>query len=111
MNLMEIAQSLRMYLVQENGPTKLVLEDPEHNKYRVQIGSEVSCSCGGGKEEHCAHTVSKDVLTRLDIRADQDIQDRGERSTAMAALVLRLRDRQDPADALLRGQTCHGPGG
>jgi transcription elongation GreA/GreB family factor len=73
MNLMEIAQSLRMYLVQENGPTKLVLEDPEHNKYRVQIGSEVSCSCGGGKEEHCAHTVSvKDgrLLTGLDLRAD-----------------------------------------
>ena len=80
MNLMEIAQSLRMYLVQENGPTKLVLEDPEHNKYRVQIGSEVSCSCGGGKEEHCAHTVSgkDDLLTGLDLRADQDIQDRGE---------------------------------
>ena len=69
MNLMEIAQSLRMYLVQENGPTKLVLEDPEHNKYRVQIGSEVSCSCGGGKDEHCAHTVSgKDGVLTLRCR-------------------------------------------
>lgn len=35
MNLMEIAQNLRMYLVQENGPTKLVLEDSEHNKFKV----------------------------------------------------------------------------
>ena len=46
-----------MYLVQENGPTKLVLEDAEHNKFKVQIGSELTCSCGGGKDEHCAHTV------------------------------------------------------
>ena len=89
MNLMEIAQSLRMYLVHENGPTKLVLEDPEHNKYRVQIGSEVSCSCGGGKEEHCAHTVGgKDgLLTGVDLRADQNIQDRRERSTVVVALL------------------------
>lgn len=56
--MMELAQNLRMYLLQENGPTKLVLEDSNtHEKYKVQIGSEISCSCGGGKDEHCVHTV------------------------------------------------------
>eukprot|EP00347_Sterkiella_histriomuscorum_P013158 403365789 len=57
MNLFDIAQTMRMYLVQENGPTKLVLEDSEHKKFKVQIGSEVTCTCGGGKLEHCAHTI------------------------------------------------------
>jgi len=46
-----------MYLVQENGPTKLVFEDNNHKKFKVQIGSEISCSCGGGKTEHCVHTI------------------------------------------------------
>lgn len=50
---------MRMYLVQENGPTKLVLEDMNQRKYKIQIGSEITCNCGGGKEEHCAHTVRK----------------------------------------------------
>ena len=48
---------MRMYLVNETGPTRLVLEDSNHAKYKVLIGSDVSCSCGGGKEEHCVHTV------------------------------------------------------
>ena len=51
MNLMEIAQTMRMYLVNETGPTRLVLEDSNHAKYKVLIGSDVSCSCGGGKED------------------------------------------------------------
>jgi len=58
MNLYHLALNMRMYLVQENGPTKLVLE--EHNsrkKYKVQIGYEITCSCGGAKQEHCVHTV------------------------------------------------------
>ncbi|TNV83538.1 hypothetical protein FGO68_gene6905 [Halteria grandinella] len=57
MNLLEIAQNMRMYLVQETGPTKLVLEDAQHHKYKIQVGSDISCSCGGGKEEHCVHTI------------------------------------------------------
>ena len=57
MNLYDIAVNLRMYLVQENGPSKLVLEDSNQQKFKVQIGDTVSCSCGGGKEEHCVHTV------------------------------------------------------
>eukprot|EP00347_Sterkiella_histriomuscorum_P013897 403362939 len=46
-----------MYLVQENGPTKLVLEDIHQKKFKVQIGSVISCSCGGGRSEHCVHTI------------------------------------------------------
>ena len=90
MNLMEIAQNLRMYLVQENGPTKLVLEDAEHNKFKVQIGSELSCSCGGGKDEHCAHTVSVVSFIVLDLCPNKNLQNRRERPLAMAAFLHRL---------------------
>jgi hypothetical protein len=75
MNLMEIAQTMRMYLVNETGPTRLVLEDSNHAKYKVLIGSDVSCSCGGGKEEHCVHTVKLMIFNSpLDLRFAQDIQ-------------------------------------
>ena len=57
MNLYDIATQMRLYLVQENGPTKLVLEDAEHHKFKVQLGLEITCSCGGGRSEHCVHTV------------------------------------------------------
>ncbi|CDW88804.1 e3 ubiquitin-protein ligase zswim2-like [Stylonychia lemnae] len=57
MNIYDLTLNMRLYLVQENGPTKLVLEDPEHKKFKIQIGQEVTCSCGGGKAEHCAHTI------------------------------------------------------
>eukprot|EP00347_Sterkiella_histriomuscorum_P003657 403363451 len=57
MELYDIALNLRMYLVQENGPTKLVLEDIHQKKFKVQIGSVISCSCGGGRSEHCVHTI------------------------------------------------------
>ena len=33
--MMELAQGMRLYLVQENGPTKLVLEDANHAKFKV----------------------------------------------------------------------------
>jgi hypothetical protein len=57
MNLYDLVHNVRMYLVGENGPTKLIIEDTNHKKFKVQIGSEISCSCGGGKTEHCIHTV------------------------------------------------------
>ena len=55
--MLELARALRLYLVQENGPTKLVFEDSTQRKFKVQIGSDITCSCGGGKDEHCVHTV------------------------------------------------------
>ncbi|CDW88025.1 UNKNOWN [Stylonychia lemnae] len=59
MQLYDSALNLRMYLVQENGPTKLVLEDINQRKFKIQIGSTISCSCGGGREEHCVHTLEE----------------------------------------------------
>ena len=53
----DIALQSRYYLVQENGPTKLTLEASNRKKYRISVGSEISCSCGGGRTEHCVHTI------------------------------------------------------
>jgi hypothetical protein len=43
--------------VQEAGPTKLTLEAANKKKYKISIGGEISCSCGGGRTEHCVHTI------------------------------------------------------
>ena len=53
----DIALNSRYYLVQESGPTKLTLEAGNNKKYKIQIGSEITCSCGGGRNEHCVHTI------------------------------------------------------
>ena len=53
----DIALQSRYYLVQENGPTKLTLEASNRKKYKISVGSEISCSCGGGRTEHCVHTI------------------------------------------------------
>ena len=41
MNNLDRASSERFYLVNENGPTKLVLEDQNNKKFKIQIGSEI----------------------------------------------------------------------
>ena len=43
--------------MQENGPTKLTLEASNKKKYKISVGSEIYCSCGGGRTEHCVHTI------------------------------------------------------
>ena len=53
----DIALQSRYYLVQSNGPTKLTLEATNKKKYKISVGSEISCSCGGGRTEHCVHTI------------------------------------------------------
>ena len=55
--LFEVAMSSRYFLVQETGPTKLTLEAANGKKYKIQFGNEVHCSCGGGRTEHCVHTI------------------------------------------------------
>lgn len=57
MNNYDKAMSERFYLVNENGPTKLTIEDQARKKYKIVIGSEIHCSCGGGRTEHCVHTI------------------------------------------------------
>ena len=57
MNHYDKAMKDRFYLVNENGPTKLTLEDQRRKKFKIVIGSEIQCSCGGGRTEHCVHTI------------------------------------------------------
>lgn len=51
------AQNTRLFMVQETGPTKFVIEDENRAKFRIELGNKIKCSCGGGLEEHCIHTV------------------------------------------------------
>lgn len=53
----DIALQSRYYLVQENGPTKLTLEASNKKKYKISVGGDITCSCGGGRTEHCVHTI------------------------------------------------------
>ena len=53
----DIALNSRYFLVQSSGPTKMTLEATNNKKYKIQIGSEITCSCGGGRKEHCVHTI------------------------------------------------------
>ena len=43
--------------MQENGPTRITLEASNQKKYKINVGSDISCSCGGGRTEHCVHTI------------------------------------------------------
>ncbi len=56
-SLLAAAQSTRLFMLQETGPTKFVIEDADKGKFRVEIGHTIQCSCGGGVTEHCIHTV------------------------------------------------------
>ena len=55
--LMEESVDLKLYLIHERGPLSLTFQDESGKKYEINIGNEISCSCGGGKIEHCAHTL------------------------------------------------------
>ena len=55
--LMEETVELKLYLVQEKGPLSLSFKDEDGKKFDINIGNTISCSCGGGKFEHCIHTL------------------------------------------------------
>ena len=55
--LMEESVDLKLYLIHERGPLSLTFQDEQNKKFEINIGNEISCSCGGGKIEHCAHTL------------------------------------------------------
>ena len=55
--LMEESIDLKLYLIHERGPLSLTFQDEQNKKYEINIGNEISCSCGGGKTEHCVHTL------------------------------------------------------
>ena len=47
--LMEESIDLKLYLIHERGPLSLTFQDEQNKKYEINIGNEISCSCGGGK--------------------------------------------------------------
>jgi len=55
--LMEESVDIKLFLIQEKGPLSLMFQDEQGIKYNITIGSDISCSCGGGKNEHCVHTL------------------------------------------------------
>ena len=55
--LVESALQCTFFLVQESGPTSFALKDSEGKVIKVSLGSTHSCTCGGGRSEHCIHTL------------------------------------------------------
>ena len=55
--IMEQAIDLRLYLIQELGPTVFIFKDDEGNKIKVQIGIQISCSLCDPLQDHCIHTL------------------------------------------------------
>ena len=55
----EMIPQMKLYLLQEHGPTSFLFKDEQNNKIKVSIGDTLKCSCGatGGKSEHCVHTL------------------------------------------------------
>ena len=51
------ASELRLYLLQENGPTSFIFKDELENKIKISIGSTITCSCASNKRDHCIHTL------------------------------------------------------
>jgi len=61
-----------MFLVNETGPTMLTLEDENQKKFKIKIGSEITCSCNqflsSAEEPYCIHTVfALNKIFRIDV--------------------------------------------
>ena len=64
-NKLEESKTIRLFVLQEPGPTKFVIEDIDQKQFRIQIGNTIKCSCGGGITEHCVHTVRFYLLQHI----------------------------------------------
>jgi len=53
--MIDSANALKLYLVQESGPTSFVFKDDADEKFKVSIGPTISCSCSKSFD-HCVHT-------------------------------------------------------
>jgi hypothetical protein len=62
-SIMEESVDVRLYLIQEKGPLSFVFQDEDKKKFNINIGDNINCTCGGGKKEHCIHTIY--VLNRI----------------------------------------------
>ena len=55
--LVQSALASTFFLVHESGPTSFALKDEQGKVFKISLGSNHSCSCGGGRSEHCIHTL------------------------------------------------------
>jgi E3 ubiquitin-protein ligase ZSWIM2 len=55
--LVQSALQSTFFLVQESGPTSFALKDEHGKLIKVSLGSTHACTCGGGRSEHCLHTL------------------------------------------------------
>lgn len=55
--LIYIAQDIKLFIVSSFGPSSFILLDQNKNKFKVQIGQQVSCSCLPNRFDHCVHTL------------------------------------------------------
>lgn len=55
--MLPVASEYKLYLVHETGPTSFVFKDDNDNKFKVSIGSIITCSCGIVQNDHCIHTL------------------------------------------------------
>ncbi|KAL4441582.1 hypothetical protein ABPG74_021514 [Tetrahymena malaccensis] len=56
--LIDQAQELKLFQVSENGPSQFIFKDEEGEKFRIQIGYTISCTCQQLRiNNQCVHTV------------------------------------------------------
>jgi hypothetical protein len=58
------AQSTRLFVLQETGPSKMIVEDESKEQYKVEIGNTTKCSCGLAVHEPCTHIVQSFLSRR-----------------------------------------------
>lgn len=61
--LMEESVDITLYLVQEKGPLSFTFQNEHKKKFHVNVGESISCSCSGGRPQHCVHSLY--VLNRM----------------------------------------------
>jgi len=54
--LVSKASELKLFLLNEFGPTQFLFKDEHDLKFKVMIGTTISCSCNKSKDQ-CEHTV------------------------------------------------------
>ena len=69
--------------------------------YKIQIGSEISCSCGGGRTEHCVHTIYA-LLKIFKIEEGESLLWQLSFTDSEVAKILERRERQ-----LLRNRAAY----
>lgn len=89
-DILDEAQQLKLYLLQETGPTSFVFKDEGESKLRISIGREVVCSCSPNRKDHCIHTLYA-LLKVFKIPPENPLLWQGSYIDSEVADLLRLR--------------------